>query len=97
MSPAREVWVMEIHAVGNSFLKPGVYLQAFDVDKRDARNPLETGDIVATDKLELAMKFDSMAAVMEAWKTQSTLVPRRPDGKPNRPLTAMSISPKKVS
>jgi hypothetical protein len=97
MSKPREVWVMEIGALGDRIFKPGVYLQRFDVNKVNPREAWQTGDIVVTNKLELAMKFGSLVEVLDTWKTQSTLVPLRPDGEPNRPLSALTISPKKVS
>ena len=37
------------------------------------------------------MRFVSIAEAMEYWRTVSTTVPFRPDGKPNRPLTAYTV------
>jgi hypothetical protein len=37
----------------------------------------------------LAMLFPSQREALEFWQRQSTIKPYRPDGKPNRPLTAM--------
>ena len=38
------------------------------------------------------MKFADMSEAFECWKRQSTVCPLRADGKPNRPLTAFSIT-----
>lgn len=39
-----------------------------------------------------AKKFASAAEAMRFWRRQSTVRPIRPDGKPNRPLTAFSCT-----
>lgn len=72
--------------VGRGDVK-GNYLQAFDVDAFDGR-----GDATFTDDKAKALVFDSLAKAFETWKTQSTIRPLRPDGKPNRPLTAFTIT-----
>ena len=41
--------------------------------------------------LDKAMRFEDAACALAYWRLQSTLVPFRPDGKPNRPLTALTI------
>lgn len=38
-----------------------------------------------------AVSFDSPADAIEYWRQQSKTVPTRPDGKPNRPLTAFTV------
>lgn len=47
--------------------------------------------LLVTRSPDVAMKFADAKAVLELWRTQSKAVPRRPDGKPNRPLTAFTI------
>jgi hypothetical protein len=64
------------------------WLQSFDANANGGR-----GSLVMTKKRSEAMRFDSIGAVMECWQTQSTVVPLRTDGKPNRPLTAYTIEP----
>jgi hypothetical protein len=64
------------------------WLKSFDPDAHRGR-----GAIVMTQDRKQAMRFDSFAAVMECWKTQSAVQPLRDDGKPNRPLTAYTIQP----
>lgn len=54
------------------------------------------GDERWTPDLRQAKKFKSFEEAMACWKAQSTLVPFRPDGKPNRPMTAYSITVEKI-
>lgn len=68
--------------------KKGRYLCKFNPEANDGRGYIET-----TRLLEKAMKFDTIDDLFETWKTQSRTVPFRPDGKPNRPLTAYTMSP----
>ena len=65
----------------------GQYLVSFDFE---AMNGLGFG--IFTDIPEHAMQFKTLRDAMEFWRTQSTIKPLRPDGKPNRPLTASTIS-----
>lgn len=73
-------------------IERGYFLRSFDVDAHDGR-----GDVTWTADIVQAMRFDSFRAAMEAWRTQSTVQPLRPDGKPNRPLTAFSVQPMEVA
>lgn len=68
------------------------YLKEFDPDRNKGR-----GEITFTDDLAEARKFAGMAAVLACWNTQSRVRPRRPDGKPNKPLTGYTITPTKVA
>lgn len=38
-----------------------------------------------------AITFDSVGDAFEYWDQQSKTVPMRPDGEPNRPLTAFTV------
>jgi hypothetical protein len=67
------------------------YLVSFDFDAMRG-----TGYGIFTDKPEHAMRFKTLRDAMEFWRTQSTVKPFRPDGMPNRPLTASTISIFKV-
>ncbi len=58
------------------------YLKEYDLNAWQGR-----GRVSMTDKEE-AMVFTDVAAAFEAWRAQSTAYPTRPDGQPNRPLTA---------
>jgi hypothetical protein len=70
---------------------PPRYLKDFDPNVHAPMRPFPTGHATFTEKISDAMKFDSAHAVLDFWKTQSTKVPFRPDGEPNRPLTAFTI------
>ena len=48
------------------------------------------GHLVVTPKIEEAQKFDSAADALACWKQQPTVRPLRPDGRPNRPLSAFT-------
>ena len=63
------------------------WLLAFDVDAHGGR-----GDIKLTTDKTKALRFDDMIAAFECWKRVSTVRPKRPDGKPNRPLTAYTVT-----
>jgi hypothetical protein len=64
----------------------GKYLQSFDPNAYEGR-----GYFKATADIKQAMKFQSHKEAFEFYQTQSTVMPIRPDGKPNRPLTAFTI------
>jgi hypothetical protein len=49
-----------------------------------------------TPDLNRAQRFATFEDAMQCWKAQSTVVPFRPDGKPNRPMTAYSVTPEKI-
>lgn len=82
--------VMKLSPVG--FTVCWRYLKSFDVDANAGR-----GQIELTNKIEDALKFSGPGEAMLAWKKQSSVVPLRPDGKPNRPLTAYHASFEAVS
>jgi hypothetical protein len=67
---------------------PSAFLRVYDPDGYEGR-----GYIALTQHVEQALRFPSFEAVLDCWKMQSTTVPLRDDGKPNRPLTAYSASP----
>jgi hypothetical protein len=64
----------------------GLYLASYDVDAHEGR-----GEIAWTEDRHSAMIFKDAAAAMAIWQQQSTVTPLRPDGKPNRPMTAFSV------
>lgn len=69
----------------------GLYLAAYDpdADAPDA-GPLG-GRIEWTTDLDAAKVFDGFRAAHAEWTRQSTRVPLRPDGQPNKPMTAFHI------
>jgi hypothetical protein len=64
----------------------GQYLEFCDFEYAEGRGLAS----FTTDPAK-AKKFSSQLDAMEYWKTISRTVPRRPDGKPNRPLTAYHV------
>jgi hypothetical protein len=64
----------------------GRYLVSWNSDTR-------YGDLhcVSTDNWEHAKLFINHAEVMSEWSKVSVIDPKRPDGKPNRPLTALTF------
>lgn len=54
------------------------------------------GRFVTTSRINAAMVFDDAVKAIECWQQISTSNPTRPDGKPNRPLTAFTIEVQKV-
>src|SRR6185436_15351772 len=65
----------------------GQFLLSFDFDAFGGNGFGEfTWDV------EMAKSFKTLRDAMEFWRTTSTVKPLRPDGKPNRPLTASTIS-----
>jgi hypothetical protein len=64
----------------------GQYLQSFNCEAYNGR-----GYAVWTDDLKKALKFDNATEAMLFWRQQSRRKPKRPDGKPNRPLTSTTI------
>lgn len=47
--------------------------------------------LITTPHKKLARVFNGANEAFEYWLEQSTRTPLRPDGKPNRPLTAFSV------
>lgn len=64
----------------------GQYVKSCDVDALDGR-----GAVLATSDPTDAMVFAHVGEAHAYWMRESTVVPRRPDGKPNRPLTGYTI------
>jgi hypothetical protein len=82
-------FLMKIESIGR-MLSPDVfgtdmYLEWFRPDNRHKDMPM----ISLTDQIDKAQKFDTMAEAMELWRTS---IGTRADGKPDRPLTAYSIT-----
>jgi hypothetical protein len=65
----------------------GKYLRFFDPDLHGGR-----GLITTTSDIGKARRFADAAEALLCWRQQSRRVPYRPDGKPNRPLTAFTVS-----
>lgn len=80
-------WRMKIHGTG---LICPVYLESYDVNAHGGR-----GSVAMTVDGSKALIWPDIADVLAAWKEQSTVLPLRPDGKPNRPLSAFTIEPER--
>lgn len=65
----------------------GAWVVDCDVDGRQGR-----GSVIVTREARKARRFDHAHDAWAYWRRESTVVPTRPDGKPNRPLTAYTIS-----
>jgi hypothetical protein len=77
---------IKIIACADGIARPefdGRYVKTFTPDGHGG-----CGYLVTTDKIEEAKRYTSKADALEDWRAQSTTHPLRPDGKPNRPLTA---------
>lgn len=61
----------------------GQYLEAFDFEAHDGR-----GEITMTPELGRAKQFPDLLAAIRFQQTVPDCRPRRPDGRPNRPLTS---------
>ena len=68
------------------------YIQHYDLDYMNGR-----GRAMLTGNIEEAQTWDTEIDVFKAWRTESKLMPIRDDGKPNRPLTAYTISPEAIA
>lgn len=72
-----------IGMVANDETPDWQYLESFDLEAYNGR-----GSVKLTRDVKHAMRFPDHGVAMETWRQQSQTVPVRPDGKPNRPLTA---------
>lgn len=64
----------------------GQYLERFDPEYEGG-----LGRVWTTSDPNKAKLFDNAADALLLWKTQSQTNPLRSDGKPNRPMTALTI------
>lgn len=67
----------------------GAWLAAYDNTLEDEHG---VGTVHATREMDRAMRFHDFKDAWEFWKQGSLTIPRRPDGKPNRPLTAFTVT-----
>jgi hypothetical protein len=67
--------------------KDGVYLKSYDPEAHGG-----AGEITLTDKPDHALQLADVAEAHMLWATIPKCLPLRPDGKPNRPLTAWTVS-----
>lgn len=62
------------------------YLEKCDFEAEDGRGKADW-----TTNPNKAKRFADKAEAFEYWQTQSKTHPTRPDGRPNRPLTAYTV------
>lgn len=65
----------------------GEFVVSFDPDARDGR-----GSLKATKDVTKAKQFGCPEEATRYWRQQSLVRPKRPDGRPNRPMTAYSVT-----
>jgi hypothetical protein len=68
------------------WLEPDAYLLSYDPDAFGGR-----GDVLFTPDKAKALRFADHVAVFECLRQQPRKRPLRPDGKPNRPITAFTL------
>lgn len=68
-------------------VRSGDYLRSYDGEAHEGR-----GYAVWTRDPALALRFETGAEAMRFWTQQPVSRPLRPDGRPNRPLTAFTVS-----
>jgi hypothetical protein len=77
---------IRIHGIANMWLyEDPMWLKSY-CDTPDGRGHCEL-----TAEIAEAMIFPTAAEAMRFWQQQSAAVPLRPDGKPNRPLSAYTV------
>lgn len=67
-------------------MNDGEYLESYDPDAMNGR-----GIMKWTKDKSKAIKFKDAGEAWQLWGRVSLKKPKRPDGKPNRPLTAFTI------
>jgi hypothetical protein len=65
----------------------GRFVSRYDPDAHDG-----LGHVWTVAEPRKARQFATNAAAVEFWRQPSTIKPLREDGKPNRPLTAFTVS-----
>lgn len=97
MSYAIRIWSLAGYEAGEgpppggSFLlcgggAGGRYLASYDPDGNSG-----FGDLALTTDPARAKRYPSTTAAAEDYRRRSTVLPTRPDGEPNRPLTAYTV------
>lgn len=74
-------------ADGTGTVRPGAYLRACDLEHSGGR-----GLVTWTPDRSQALAFASFREAFEAWRAVPASRPLRPDGEPNRPLTAFTVT-----
>lgn len=77
------IWV---HSYANTHKRIGLWLEDCDFEAHKGR-----GQAWLTRDKTKAKRFAEKGDAFEFWTTVPKRMPRRPDGKPNKPLTAYSV------
>jgi hypothetical protein len=88
---AEELWVLWVYESLLGLERPHAWLVECDVDAGAG-----LGSVLCTRDPAHARTFLSFQGCMDYWARQSTVCPWRDDGKPNRPLTAFTVSPTRL-
>jgi len=70
----------------------GQFLEYYDPDYVPDGPSYPSGLATFTYTLDRAMRFKNLIEALDLWGRQSATVPTRPDGRPNRPLAAYTIT-----
>jgi len=89
MTCAIKIWGAQMARGTMTTPETGRYLRDFDVGAHNGR--VDDFPIPTTDKIEEARHFANAGEALTFWQTQSRVRPLRPDGDPNRPLTAFTV------
>lgn len=88
--------VMKIEGLATGQRTPfdGQYLKEYDPDRggTDTQGQAVIAHVVTTPNRDEAMRFTDAAHLHRVWTQVPAADPVRPDGKPNRPLTAFTVS-----
>lgn len=82
-------YTLLVHGMANGAPTPhdGRYVQRCEFDV-----PFGTLAMDSTPRPADALQFASSGEALDYWRTASKSHPLRPDGKPNRPLTGLTVS-----
>jgi hypothetical protein len=97
--------IMKVHGLADgTMFDREMWVESYDVDVEPLWkaslwrkgggcivNGMFGGRIVLTPRREEALRFDTRADAMVAWNRISVTRPRRPDGRPNKPMTALTV------
>lgn len=81
---------IELLATGTRSEFEGMYVQSVDFEADMTLPNAVLGWF--TEDIDKAKRFKDLGEALEYWKTERKRDGLRPDGKPNRPLTAFTIS-----
>lgn len=94
------LWLVEVH--GRAV---GAWLESYDPDLTETQARAivargftgpDGGLVTVTADPARAKRFGSAAEALREWRRVSRRVPRRADGRPNRPLSAFTVVPARL-